>query len=237
MVFRLQLNCSYLHHNVKGVLVGQEHKKQIEIIFCQSDAEEKVAVVSSQRRTFVRPPPPKIQSRASTVSQSKSVWSCRSAWMKGVVNSWVKGTDDRKNWSKEPTKDRNVEERRRGDHCWSLSVPKVPQSSISLRRILRSYRDAHFGSHSVLLCRHLTKLSGDAPLLTTYYSSAMSTTSSPRQSIRNEHLFPAWPSDWRSTHLQLRSRSSMFCICDSKKRTFVNSSLSFGPNMILVRMM
>lgn len=40
MVFRLQLNCSYLHHNVKGVLVEQEHKKQTEIIFWQSEAEK-----------------------------------------------------------------------------------------------------------------------------------------------------------------------------------------------------
>lgn len=29
-VFQLQLNCSYLHHNVKGVLVEEEHKKQTE---------------------------------------------------------------------------------------------------------------------------------------------------------------------------------------------------------------
>lgn len=29
-VFQLQLNCSYLHHNVKGVLVEKEHKKQTE---------------------------------------------------------------------------------------------------------------------------------------------------------------------------------------------------------------
>lgn len=32
-VFQLQLNCSYLHHNVKGVLVEQEHKKQTETLF------------------------------------------------------------------------------------------------------------------------------------------------------------------------------------------------------------
>lgn len=32
-VFQLQLNCSYLHHNVKGVLVEQEHKKQTEKLF------------------------------------------------------------------------------------------------------------------------------------------------------------------------------------------------------------
>lgn len=40
MVFRLQLNCSYLHHNVKGVLVEQENKKQTEIIFRQAEAEK-----------------------------------------------------------------------------------------------------------------------------------------------------------------------------------------------------
>lgn len=32
MVFRLQLNCSYLHHNVKGVLVDQEHKSKEKLL-------------------------------------------------------------------------------------------------------------------------------------------------------------------------------------------------------------
>lgn len=31
-VFRLQLNCSYLHHNVKGVLVEQEHKSKEKLV-------------------------------------------------------------------------------------------------------------------------------------------------------------------------------------------------------------
>ncbi len=36
IVFQLQLNCSYLHHNVKGVLVEKEHKKQTEKLFSVS---------------------------------------------------------------------------------------------------------------------------------------------------------------------------------------------------------
>lgn len=36
MVFQLQLNSSYLHHNVKGVLVEEEHKKQTEKLWSVS---------------------------------------------------------------------------------------------------------------------------------------------------------------------------------------------------------
>lgn len=35
-VFQLQLNSSYLHHNVKGVLVEEEHKKQTEKLWSVS---------------------------------------------------------------------------------------------------------------------------------------------------------------------------------------------------------
>lgn len=51
-------------------------------------------------------------------------------WGGRGATSWVKEIDDRKHWSKEPTKDGNVEQRRHGDHCrrcpLSLSAPKVP---------------------------------------------------------------------------------------------------------------
>lgn len=57
MVFGLQLNCSYLHHNVKGVLVEQEHKSK------ESEAEKNVAVGSSQRTTVVGPPAPEQRDR------------------------------------------------------------------------------------------------------------------------------------------------------------------------------
>lgn len=53
-MFQLQLNCSYLHHNVKGVLVEQEHKKQRETLFSDSldeiEAENKEAC--RPRETF-----------------------------------------------------------------------------------------------------------------------------------------------------------------------------------------
>lgn len=65
MVFGLQLNCSYLHHNMKGVLVEQEHKGK------QSEAEQNVAVGSSQRT-------------AAPVSEhSKRVWRSRSTGVEG----------------------------------------------------------------------------------------------------------------------------------------------------------
>lgn len=39
IVFQFQLNRSYLHHNVKGVLVEKEHKKQTEKLLLFSVSE------------------------------------------------------------------------------------------------------------------------------------------------------------------------------------------------------
>lgn len=79
MVFRLQLNCSYLHHNVKGVLVEQEHKSK-QKLFPVSQRRRKMELLVGLRGGLLFPL--QLQSRAAAVSEhSKSVWRYRSTWM------------------------------------------------------------------------------------------------------------------------------------------------------------
>lgn len=94
-VFRLELNCSYLHHNVKGVLVEQEHKSKEKLFAVSQRQKKNVAAGSSQR------------CRAASAGSEpwKGVWRYRST---STWRRFNKQQDDGENWSKEPTEDKNV---------------------------------------------------------------------------------------------------------------------------------
>lgn len=82
-VFQLQLNCSYLHHNVKGVLVEQEHKKQTETLFSDSqwmNERQKIKRLVVPGKPFVPQRPKTTLGRRGAIQEEQHVcWGCVSS--------------------------------------------------------------------------------------------------------------------------------------------------------------